>query len=35
MLNVVLRWIERMLAPSAQMLADMPPSAIRQLIFSI
>ena len=35
MMNVVLRFIERMLAPSAKLLADMPPSAIRQLIFSI
>jgi hypothetical protein len=35
MLNALLRWIGRMMAPGAQMLAAMPPSAVRQAIFSI
>jgi hypothetical protein len=35
MLNAVLRFIERAMAPGAQMLAKMPPSAIRQVIFSL
>jgi hypothetical protein len=33
MLNAVLRWIERAMAPGVQMLAQMPPSAVRQVIF--
>jgi hypothetical protein len=33
MLNAVLRWIGRAMAPRAQMLAQMPPSAVRQVLF--
>jgi hypothetical protein len=35
MLNALLRWIERAMAPGAEMLASMPPSAVRQILFSI
>jgi hypothetical protein len=35
MLNAVLRWMWRMMAPGAQMLAAMPPSAVRQAIFPL
>ena len=35
MFKAVLRWIERAMAPSAQMLAKMPPSAVRQVIFPL
>jgi hypothetical protein len=35
MLNAVLRWIERAMAPGFEMLGNMPPSAVRQVIFSI
>ena len=35
MFKAVLRWIERAMAPGAQMLAKMPPSAVRQVIFSL
>jgi hypothetical protein len=35
MLNAVLRWIERAMAPGFEMLGKMPPSAVRQVIFSI
>jgi len=35
MLKAFARWIERMLAPGAKMLAEMPPSAVRQVIFSL
>lgn len=33
MLKVVLRWIERAMAPTAELIAAMPPSAIRQIMF--
>jgi hypothetical protein len=35
MLNTVLRWIERAMAPTAELIGSMPPSAIRQVLFSI
>ena len=35
MLNAVLRWIERAMAPGFEMLGKMPPSAVRQVIFTI
>jgi hypothetical protein len=35
MFKAVLRLIEALMAPRAQMLASMPPSAVRQAIFSI
>jgi hypothetical protein len=31
----MLRWIERQMASGAQILAAMPPSAIRQALFTI
>jgi len=33
MLNAVLRWIERAMAPGVETLAQMPPSAVRQALF--
>ena len=35
MLNVVLRWIGRAMTPGAQLLASLPPSAVRQALFSL
>ena len=35
MLNAVLRLIEAMLRPGVEMLAAMPPSAVRQVLYSI
>jgi hypothetical protein len=28
-------WIERVMAPGAQLLADLPPSAVRQLLYRV
>jgi hypothetical protein len=35
MLKAVLRFIEAMMRPGAEMLAAMPPSAVRQVLYSI
>jgi hypothetical protein len=35
MLNAISRWFGLMLAPTARLLAEMPPSAVRQIIFSL
>jgi hypothetical protein len=35
MLRTLLTLIEGMIAPRAQMLAAMPPSAVRQVLFSL
>jgi len=34
MLKSVLRWFERVMAPTAELIGAMPPSAIRQILFS-
>jgi hypothetical protein len=35
MFKTVLRWIGSLMEPGFQLLASMPPSAVRQAIFSI
>jgi hypothetical protein len=35
MLKSLLLWIERAMAPGAELLAIMPPSAVRQALYSI
>ena len=34
MLNALIRWIERVMAPNADILARMPASAVRQALYS-
>ena len=35
MLNAALRWLERAMAPTAELIERMPASALRQILFSL
>jgi hypothetical protein len=35
MLTALMRWIERAIAPTTDLLGSMPPSAIRQILFTL